>query len=120
MSETKKILIVEDDKGTVTCVKDILGLYGIKAETATNGMEAVECYKKEKFDLILMDVTMPDMDGIEASRELRKISKDVKIFILTGYIDEYELPEDMKECIKEVFAKPFDFDVLIEKIKQHI
>ena len=82
---SKKILIVDDAAFMRMMIKDILTKNGfIVAGEAENGIKAVEKYKELRPDLVIMDITMPDMDGIQAVREIKKIDPGAKIVMCSA------------------------------------
>ncbi|MCW2284067.1 PAS domain S-box-containing protein [Rhodoblastus acidophilus] len=107
---TTRILMVEDNEINREVAVELLGAVGLTAATARNGLEALEMAKAEPFDLILMDVQMPVMDGIEAAREIRKLPgwETKPIVALTANV----LSEDRSACLEagmnDFVAKPVD------------
>ncbi len=122
--EGKKILIAEDNKINFFVANKFLTGWGIKVTHAENGLLALECLDKEDFDLVLMDLHMPVMDGIEASKIIRKSDnpriKDIPIVALTAAImsESHDKIEDLN--INDYVLKPFKPHDLFERIKKHI
>lgn len=112
----KSILLVEDEKRMRILIGDYLKKEGFKYFEASNGIEAIEIFNKEKVDLVVLDIMMPYMDGWEVCKTIRK-SSEVPIIILTARSEEddkllgYELGAD------DYVTKPFSPKVLIAKIK---
>lgn len=104
----QKVLIAEDNEVNQKLLLTFLGHYGIECELAVNGNEAVEWTKQKEFDIIFMDCQMPQMDGIEATREIRLWNKHVKIYAMTAYTSK----EDHKKCMDigmdGFYTKPID------------
>jgi len=107
-----KILLVEDNRVNILFAKETLESLGCKISIANDGIEAVDCFKKGEFDLILMDVQMPKMDGYDATREIRKFEKQhnkkaTPIIALTANA----IIGDDKKCIAsgmdDYISKPF-------------
>jgi two-component system cell cycle sensor histidine kinase/response regulator CckA len=114
------ILLVDDEEQLRRIGKLILASMGFSVMTATNGREAVEkyCAGKSSIDLILMDLTMPEMDGIEAYFELRKISLSVPIAFCSGY-GEDAIPSAISDDVHVGFVpKPFRPDQLRSLLKR--
>lgn len=111
-----KILIVDDE----TVVRDFLTRffrmkYSIEAKAVESGLQAVEAAKQEKFDLVLMDIRMPRMNGLETFSELKKINPDFTCVFMTGYAVEAELLEITKQAGTVCLKKPFeDIDQLAQ------
>lgn len=114
----KAILIVDDETNNIELFSAFLTMIGYKTMTAVNGKEAVEMASKLKPDLIIMDVHLPEMDGLTATDLLKKNPETGHIPIVA--ISGYGLPEDKKVATEagcdEYMAKPFDLTQLREKI----
>lgn len=107
------ILVVDDDKDLRSIVKGVLLFEGFQVLEATNGFEALECLKNEKPDLVILDLNMPEMNGIEAIVEINAINPSVPIIILTGERDMLEIPDALRLGAHYFMAKPPDFDELL-------
>jgi len=79
------VLIIEDNENTAAVVKEYLEMNGIRCDVAVNGSEALEKFNAKKYKLLLTDVKLPDIDGVEVARQCRNIKKDVKLVFLTGH-----------------------------------
>lgn len=92
----KKILIVEDEPMSIMVIQKILAPYQFQLVIAVNGLDAVEKFQKEKADLVIMDLYMPEMDGFEASKRIKALSFDTPIIVIsTTDIPEDELKKDI-------------------------
>jgi PAS domain S-box-containing protein len=122
--EGKKILIAEDNKVNFFVANKFLVSWGISVKHAADGMLALEMLEKEDFDLVLMDLHMPVMDGIEATRIIRKSEdpklRDIPIVALTAAImsESHDKIEDLN--INDYVLKPFKPHDLFERIRKHI
>jgi len=122
--EGKKILVAEDNKINFFVANKFLIGWGITVTHAENGQIALDLLEKEDFDLILMDLHMPVMDGIEATRIIRKSEnpkiKDIPIVALTAAImsESHDKIEDLK--INDYVLKPFKPHDLFERILKHV
>jgi signal transduction histidine kinase/CheY-like chemotaxis protein len=116
----KHILLVEDNPVNVLFTKKILSGWGVKVEVAENGLIAVEKAQDKYFDLILMDLQMPKMNGIDASKKIAKFAPDVPIIALTANADgdTSRLLENAPMC--DLLEKPFRPDELKQKINRWI
>ncbi|MBA3816349.1 MAG: response regulator [Parachlamydiaceae bacterium] len=116
-----KMLIVEDYDFSMEILVEMLRLMGIEPDTAKNGEEAIEKAKIKKYDLILMDILMPKVDGYEATMSIRKLSIEQPIITaLTASVQE----EDKKKCLdagmNDFLAKPMNIDALENHLKHHL
>lgn len=101
-----KILICDDEAGLRTVIKRYANFEGYEVIEANNGMEAVEVFKKDKFDIIIMDVMMPELDGFSAVKEIRKTS-DVPVIMLTARGEEYDKVLGFELGVDDYVVKPF-------------
>lgn len=119
----KIILVVEDYDDSRELIKYMLESLGHEVVEATNGSEAVDCARQEHPDLILMDIAMPIMDGIAATRAIRMFSEDnlaqVPIICLTAHINSY-LQEALDAGCNEVVGKPINMTALQPLVQQYL
>lgn len=112
----KKILICDDEEGVRESLNLILeNDYNIAF--AANGNEAVEHIKNNEIDLLILDIKMPKMNGLEALRDIRKINNDLKIVISTGYQSSEVAEETIKLGATDYITKPFDKDQILSLVK---
>ncbi len=118
MEEThKKILLVEDDPNFGAVLKDYLSINDFEVTLAKNGMEGFEKFKKDNFDLCILDVMMPYKDGYTLAREIREKNKEVPIIFLTAKSMKEDVLKGYKVGADDYLNKPFDSEVLLMKIK---
>ena len=116
----KKILVVDDDQTLRETLKSSLEFHDFSVSTAEDGAKAVEQVRLEEFDLVVMDVNMPNMNGIEALREIKKINSSVIVIILTAYSNINDAVEVVKEGAYNYLEKPIKHDHLASLIKRAI
>lgn len=114
----KKMLIVDDDKQILKLLKKVFTDENIKISTAVNGLEAVKLCTKKNFDIILLDIVMPELDGVEAAKAIKISQPDVKIIVITGNASETQIEQVKKLNIKDIFEKPFSFKLLKKRVKK--
>ncbi len=107
-----KILLVDDDKLEMIAISINLKKLGFSPIEATSGAEAIKIFQQEKVPLVLLDLNMPGMDGIETLQELKKIDPFVAVIILTGYSDIPTVVEAVKLGAYDFIIKPPDYDRL--------
>ena len=114
------ILLVEDNYLNRMVAQNSLQYYNCQVTEAENGLEAIKILKKEKFDIILMDIQMPEMGGIEATEIIRKeLNLKTPIVALTANAFKTEIDKCKKAGMDDYVTKPFDEDILIETIAKH-
>lgn len=113
----KKILLVEDDQNFGAILKDYLMLNDFDVTLAKNGMEGFEKFKKENYDLCILDVMMPYKDGYTLAKEIREKNKEVPIVFLTAKTMKEDVLKGYKVGADDYLNKPFDSEVLLMKIK---
>ncbi|NMB08996.1 MAG: response regulator [Tissierellia bacterium] len=115
----KGILIVDDASFMRMMIKDILVKNGFEViGEAENGVKAVEKYKELQPELVIMDITMPEMDGIQAVREIKNINQDAKIIMCSAMGQQSMVIEAIQAGAKDFIVKPFQADRVIESVKK--
>jgi signal transduction histidine kinase/ActR/RegA family two-component response regulator len=115
-----KILVAEDNAVNMNILRRFLHKWGIETGEAVNGKEAVQLFNKGEYDLLLFDLEMPEMDGAEALREIRKIDESVPVMAFTAAVYE-NMQADLKEKgFTDFIHKPFRPDDLHSKITFHV
>ena len=114
-----KILIEDDAAFMRMMIKDILEKNGFEVVgEANNGIKAVELYKKETPDVVTMDITMPDMDGIEAVKQIRAIDANAKIIMCSAMGQQTMVMDAIKAGARDFIVKPFQPDRVLEAINK--
>jgi signal transduction histidine kinase/CheY-like chemotaxis protein len=111
-----RVLIAEDNAANMSIARRFLTKWGIEVHEAVNGREAVEKFKEESFDLLLIDLEMPEMDGISALAEIRKINPTIPAIAFTAAVYDNMQIDLKKKGFMEVVPKPFRPDDLHSKI----
>jgi CheY-like chemotaxis protein len=119
-----RALVVEDDQVIQTIIKANLQSVGIPAVVANNGVEAIESLKIDSFDFILMDIRMPDQDGLDATRWIRELEvtdekRSIPIFALTTFNSKEHTDEIKKAGMDEHLTKPFQLDKLMRILERY-
>ena len=121
----KRILVIEDEQLITRSLKKLLEKAGYDADIVSNGQDALEKIKTKDFDLIVSDIMMPDMDGIETIKKIRESLKEqgkeaIPEILITGYANEekYKSAVDLK--VAGYIYKPFDTSDFLEAIKTNI
>ncbi len=119
---TKLILMVEDEARNLTLLRDLLQVSGYRTIEATDGEQGVELAKASKPDLILMDVLMPKMDGLEATRILKAdtTTSNIPILVLTSYAMKGDKETILQAGCDGYLAKPFDIQELLKEVTKYL
>lgn len=114
-----KILIVDDAAFMRMMIKDILSKngYNIVGE-AENGGKAVEKFKELDPDLVIMDITMPEVDGIEAVKQIKKVDESARIVMCSAMGQQAMVIESIQAGAKDFIVKPFQADRVLEAVKK--
>ena len=113
-----KILIVDDEEDFLKSISERLGMRDFDVTTATDGKRAVKVAKKGKFDVAILDMKMPGMDGMELLQILKKKHKFLEVIILTGHGAIDSAVEATKLGAYSYLEKPYDFEKLLAVIKE--
>jgi len=118
MKKPANILVVDDNADLLSTFSLILKRRGYNVDTAEDGVAAVDKFRKHHFDVTLMDVVMPGMNGVEAFRKIKEISPGARVILMTAYYDEAELKKAMNEGVYNTVYKPVDIARLMEILKE--
>ena len=110
------LLVVDDEEAIRTLIKKYATFEGYQVTEAANGMEAVELCRKQRFDLIIMDVMMPELDGFSACREIRKDSA-TPVLMLSARGEEYDRIHGFETGVDDYVVKPFSPRELMMRVQ---
>ena len=116
MTSKPSVLVVDDDNGHRLMLEALLGKWGYRVQSAANGVQAVEKVREGPFDAVLMDIRMPDMDGITALKGIKSYNPAVPVVLMTAYSAVESAVEAMKSGAVDYLIKPLDFDLLKETL----
>ena len=116
-----RVLIVDDAAFMRMMIKDILEKNGFEViGEASNGIKAVEFYKKDKPDIVTMDITMPDMDGIQAVKAIKEFDPSAKVIMCSAMGQQSMVMDAIRAGARDFIVKPFQSDRVLEAIKKAI
>ena len=118
MTEDTSILVVDDNEDLLETFSLILKRRGFSVDTAGNGVSAVDKFKERHFDVTLMDIVMPEMNGVEAFRQIREMCPGATVIMMTAYSEEELIQMARDEGAHRIIHKPIRIDQLIELIKE--
>ncbi len=109
-----KILIIDDEKMLLKTLNMLLTQEGFVVRSASDGNAAISMFESEHFDLVITDIRMPGMDGLEVARHIKRLDKDVEVIILTGFCTSDNAEEAFKIGVFCFLTKPLeDLDELL-------
>ncbi|WP_375583696.1 response regulator [Cyclobacterium xiamenense] len=124
MNEPKRVLVAEDSSVIINLTKNVLLFENFHITAVKNGQQVLDKLGRENFDLILMDINMPVMDGIACTKAIRQLKDPQKskipIVAITGNYKNYTLDDFKKAGLNDYVQKPLDYDLLLATVKKHI
>ncbi|MBN1521211.1 MAG: response regulator [Candidatus Aureabacteria bacterium] len=115
-----QVLIIDDEKDIRALLKEVFEGEGAEVELAETGSDGFEKMMNSHFDIVLLDLRMPKMDGFEAIRAIRQVDPLIPIMIITGYATQ----ENIKKCFElganDYFSKPFDLQQIVRRAEELI
>jgi two-component system, NtrC family, response regulator HydG len=117
MDNPLKILLTDDNTEFSLNLKDILEVKGYEVFIANDGFSALEFVKHNPVDLVLMDIKMPEMNGVETFKKMKFSSPDIPVIMLTGFALEELIRESIQHGVYGCLSKPLDFDELFSTIE---
>jgi CheY-like chemotaxis protein len=114
-----KLLIVDDEKEILNMLERLLGFEGYEVVAATSPIEALDLMRRELFNLVLTDIKMPGMSGIELLIELKRINPLVNVIMMTGYSNMRHVVDCLSSGAVDYFVKPFtDLEIIVQALGQ--
>ncbi len=117
MTEHFKVLVVDDDDTLLQLLKETVQTMGCEAASARRGLDALNLISERKFDIVVTDLKMPGMDGLELLEEIKKIDRDIVVIMVTGYATLETAVKAIEKGAYDYIAKPFRLDELMVVIK---
>jgi len=118
MTDQASVLVVDDNEDLLDTFSLILKRRGFNVDTAENGLSAVAKFKSRHFDVTLMDIVMPEMNGVEAFKKIKEISPGATVILMTAYSEDELISMALDEGAHRVVHKPIKIDQIIELIKE--
>jgi hypothetical protein len=115
----KKIIVAEDSSVIQNLTKRILSQLNYSIVPVKNGKQVIDHLKKDQYDLVLLDINMPVMDGMECARKIRSMKIDVPIVAITGNANNYSMSDFEEVGINAYLPKPLNYDDLVEMVKSY-
>ena len=109
----RRALVVDDDRMLARTLAEVLELEGWSVTQANSGTEAVNVAARQTFDVVLMDVRMPGMDGVDAFKAMKATHPDIRVILMTAYTGEDRISDARRAGVLRVLSKPVDVDKLV-------
>lgn len=116
--EPLELLLVDDEEGFVQVLSKRLGKRNIKVTTSLSGDGAIQLCKRKRFDIMLLDLKMEFMDGIEVLKALKEIGIDMPVIMITGHGSLEDARKGLDSGAVACLPKPYDFEELVKKIRE--
>ena len=120
---SKKIIVAEDSSVIQNLTKKILSLQNYSISTVKNGQKVIDLLQSDNYDLVLMDIHMPVMDGMECARLIRKMGNEnskIPIIAITGNANNYSMDDFKDAGIDGYLPKPLNYDTLVEMVNNYM
>jgi DNA-binding NtrC family response regulator len=115
---TEKVLLVDDEPEFLEVMSERMRARGIEVSTADSARAALELIERELFDVVILDLQMPGIDGIDTLKRIKERRQELQVILLTGHATVDKAVESIKLGATDFLEKPADFEALNEKIKQ--
>jgi CheY-like chemotaxis protein len=122
LAQHSTVLVVEDETNLLTLLTDGLSRVGFRVLVAKDGLEAVELYQRHRneIDLVLMDLGLPKLSGLDAVKRLKQVNSDIKIIVSTGYLEPELKTELMAAGVKDYIQKPYVVTDILRTISRNL
>jgi DNA-binding response OmpR family regulator len=117
MDDEMRVLLVDDEEELVSTLAERLKIRGVAAKAVTSGAAALEVMAQESFDVVLLDVKMPGLSGIEVMKQIRVRSRTVQVILITGHMSAEEGAEGMNAGAYDYVMKPININDLLQKLR---
>ena len=114
----KKVLIIDDDEMHLVLVRQILDAEECAVLSTADGPHGITLFKEHRPDLVLLDLGLPSMNGIDVLKEIRKVDRGAKVIVVTGYASTETANIAERNGAMEVMQKPIEFKSFLEKIRR--
>ncbi len=117
MTSRIRVLLIDDETVFVDGLAGVLTRRGMTVQSVNDGLKALELLANEPYEVLVLDMRMPGMDGVELLKAIRAREVQTPVIVLTGHLSIKQLAEAAKECVAEVLLKPCRIDTLVSCIE---
>lgn len=114
--EENRILVVDDNEDLAEAIADLLDIYGYDVDIAFNSTDALKKCSEDNYNMVLMDIMLPDQNGVDSFIKIKKSYPGAKIVVMTGYKDQELINKALENGVNNVFFKPFNIPKLLNII----
>jgi two-component system chemotaxis response regulator CheY len=115
-----RILLIDDDEMTLMMLRAILTDAGYTVTATADGPRGIDLYKELRPELVLLDIGLPGMSGMQVLRELRRFDPEANVIVISGYTSQASVREAMKNGARKFLEKPVDGKKLVETVRQSL
>jgi len=112
-----RILLVDDEENFIRTISERLDLRDLASHTAFSGQQALDCVDDQEPDVMVLDLKMPGIDGMEVLRQVRQMYPDIQVIIQTGHGNDLDEAEARRLGVFDYLKKPVDIELLVDRIK---
>ena len=113
----ERILVVDDDEALLEILQKGLSLHGYSCEATRSAASALELLEKNSFDIMIADIIMPDMNGLELTERVKRIRPEMTIVVITGHIEDFPYDRAIEAGASDFIKKPFTIKELLARIR---
>jgi two-component system OmpR family response regulator len=117
MSEQPKVLVIDDEPGVRELISEALSISEITAVQAADGLEALSHLRRQRFDLLILDINMPKLDGLALLEKLRTEGMSVPVLMLSARADKTDINHGLRTGADDYLTKPFSIEELVLRVK---
>jgi len=117
MSQQPKVLVIDDEPGVRDLISEALSLSEVTAVQAADGLEALSFLRRERFDLLVLDINMPKLDGLALLEKLRTEGMSVPVLMLSARADKSDINQGLRIGADDYLTKPFSIEELVLRVK---
>jgi two-component system OmpR family response regulator len=117
MSQQPKVLVIDDEPGVRELISEALSISEITAVQAADGLEALSLLRRDRFDLLILDINMPKLDGLALLEKLRTEGMSVPVLMLSARADKTDINQGLRIGADDYLTKPFSIEELVLRVK---
>jgi DNA-binding response OmpR family regulator len=115
-----RVLLVDDEEELVSTLGERFSLRGIEADVVTTGVDAINLVREKDYDVVILDIKMPGMDGLQVLKKMKEMRPHIKIILLTGRGSEKESEKGLKEGAYAYLVKPIKIEDLVKRMEEAV